>query len=198
MKSITVNTGFGYIKNNLDIAIARAELPVGEHLIRDCETYVEVASQAEMLAITISDDESYTPIIDVQRAIVWKHGEFPVEVKLQEDNSYIAILWINPEVEKPNSAQLTQIIQDYLNSKEYDSDNFDYETAIVALNEAFWDKITQIMPTVGLISLWLERKNFTAIKTKGLEWVASELFTQEDFDTLNNVLKTQGVDLLQW
>ena len=88
----------------------------------------------------------------------------------------------------------------YLASKEYAQDIFDYKKCMEDLNVAFWDRMTVLAPIVGLITLWLQWKNFTAIKDKGLSWVAdsSMAFEQQDFDLLNTVLKIQNIDLLDW
>lgn len=53
MKIIKVNTGFGYYVDQAGHKIAKAELPIGEHPLRDGFIYVEVANKPALDAIDL-------------------------------------------------------------------------------------------------------------------------------------------------
>jgi len=51
-----VKTGFGYFKNTAGNIIAKAELPPGDHPLKDGYTYTEVADRVALDAIEIYVD----------------------------------------------------------------------------------------------------------------------------------------------
>lgn len=108
--------------------------------------------------------------------------------------------WNVPGITQPTPVQIEQITKDYLNSKDYAKDIFSYTKCMEDLNVAFWNRMSVLAPIVGLIDLWMRWKNFGALKTKCLEWTADPDFNfeQQDFDLLNDVMKMQNIDLMQW
>ncbi len=73
-----VNTGFGYIKDAEGHIVCKAQLPAGEHPVRDGFTYHEVLSQESLDAI-----QTYRDPKEIEAALV--------EAKIQAEIRKIAI-----------------------------------------------------------------------------------------------------------
>jgi hypothetical protein len=56
MKTITVNTGYGYFTDPLGHIISKAILPIGEHPCRDEFDYVDVSDADALLAVVCWED----------------------------------------------------------------------------------------------------------------------------------------------
>lgn len=65
MKTINVQTGFGYYKDKNGKVIAKARLPKGEHPLADDFEYIEVADEMTLAAIQLPVD----PAVEQQRQI---------------------------------------------------------------------------------------------------------------------------------
>ena len=78
MQMIKVTTGFGYFVDIAGHKIAKAELPPGEHPLRDDYSYVEVANKAALDAITLYI-EPPTPEQQIERLIGQKTREITIE-----------------------------------------------------------------------------------------------------------------------
>lgn len=56
MQTMTVKTGFGYFRDAQGHIISKAELPPGDHPLRDGFTYTELENQASLDALEIWQD----------------------------------------------------------------------------------------------------------------------------------------------
>jgi len=92
MSKILVETGFGFYRDGKGNVIAKAQLPPGQHELKDDLIYVEVNSQADLDAIEIYTDpaviekrENETKIQNEIRAAAIQRlkdkGELPAEYK---------------------------------------------------------------------------------------------------------------------
>lgn len=75
MQKMIVKTSFGYIKDAAGHIISKAQLPAGEHPLKDGFDYIEVNSQAELDAIEIYRDPK-----EIQKAI----NEKKISVKIRQ------------------------------------------------------------------------------------------------------------------
>jgi len=57
MATMTVTTGFGYLKDSGGIVTAKCELPAGDHEIKEGYTYVEVADKTALDAVFVGYSE---------------------------------------------------------------------------------------------------------------------------------------------
>ena len=69
MKTIKVNTGFGYFKNAAGKITDKAELPPGDHPQKDGYTYTEVADQAALDAVTVYQDPADLQAAEYEKKI---------------------------------------------------------------------------------------------------------------------------------
>ena len=79
MQTITVTTGFGYIKNPAGRIIAKAQLPPGKHLLLDNHSYIEVPDQQALDAIITWDDPVQTEIENNEMKIAAQSRKFAVD-----------------------------------------------------------------------------------------------------------------------
>ena len=79
MKTIKVNTGFGYYVDQAGHTVMKAELPIGEHLLRDGFSYVEVANEEALAAITIYFDPADIAAAENERKIRTKIRQLAVD-----------------------------------------------------------------------------------------------------------------------
>jgi hypothetical protein len=87
MKKTQVTTGFGYIQDKDGRIIAKAELPLGEHLLKDDHEYIEVADRAalnevQVIGPAISPAEQLR--IETERKISSKTRELAVKALIAD------------------------------------------------------------------------------------------------------------------
>ena len=58
MQTMTVTTGYGYIKDAGGRIVDKVDLPIGDHPLKDGFTYTEVADQTALAAVAIWQDPS--------------------------------------------------------------------------------------------------------------------------------------------
>jgi len=92
MLKILVQTGFGYFKDQQGRIVSKAQLPPGQHELKDDLIYVEVDSQAELDAIEVYTDPAIIATGNIE-AKIWKEiraaaiqrlkdkGELPADFK---------------------------------------------------------------------------------------------------------------------
>jgi len=83
MQTIQVTTGFGYFVDSAGHKIAKAELPPGEHPLRDNFTYVEVATKQALDAVELYI-ESPTPEQQSEKLIADKTRQLAVAALVAE------------------------------------------------------------------------------------------------------------------
>ncbi len=92
MKTITVKTGLGYFRDAQGHIITKAQLPPGDHQLRDGFTYIEVSNQEWLDAIKVWIDpadsqrmENETKIAARIRAVaiadLKESGDLPADYK---------------------------------------------------------------------------------------------------------------------
>jgi len=69
MQTITVKTGYGYFRDRGECIVGKAQLPAGDHPMRDGYSYTEVAGKAELDLIEVWQDPNETKV-DLERQII--------------------------------------------------------------------------------------------------------------------------------
>ena len=86
MTEISVQTGFGYYKDQVGNIIAKAELPAGQHNLADGMTYVELNSMAELDAIEVYQDPAQVQAAQQQQKIAEKLRSIAINELIKDGN----------------------------------------------------------------------------------------------------------------
>lgn len=78
MSKINITTGFGYIKDSEGHIVCKAQLPAGEHPIRDGFEYVEVQDKTFLDVIEIYRDPAKTEAAQAEAKIQAKTRELAI------------------------------------------------------------------------------------------------------------------------
>ena len=84
MSKVLVQTGFGYYKDQTDHVICKAQLPVGQHDLRDDLIYVEVNSQAELDVIEVWRDPTVLQAAEQNQKIADKLRTFAINELIKD------------------------------------------------------------------------------------------------------------------
>lgn len=133
-------------------------------------------------------------------ALIWycnKNGvENPKISIFQEGEGFRINTWDCGAITQPSDAEANQIVTDYEASSDYYIANFDvddFQNDLLSALSSFSDKNLRL--EFAAMKAFAEAKNFAGMRDYIYWLIQQEVATQGDFTILNNITKSQGVDL---